>query len=199
MNKTQKIFASTILCAVASVGFIMPAGAEETMTHDLDEVIVEADRDALPGGFVSTKGTSGLLGENNVMDVPFTQMNLTAKTIEDYGEPTLALDSILRNNPGVRGGGTALHNDFSIRGITVNGTSTYVNGIPGLMTQFNAPTYFAERIDITTGPNSTLTGTMPTYENSFAGGIVNFVSKKATDAPITRYKQTFSGKDHFFR
>lgn len=27
----------------------VPAGAEETMTHDLDEVIVEADRNTLPG------------------------------------------------------------------------------------------------------------------------------------------------------
>ena len=197
MNRKKKFLTAAVLCALASTGFVMQVSAEETMTHDLDEVVVEADKDTLPGGYISTKGTSGLLGSNNVMDVPFTQMNLTAKNIEDYGDPTLALDNILRNNPGVRGGGTTLHNDFSIRGITVNGTSTYVNGIPGLMTQFNAPTYFAERIDITTGPNSTLTGTMPTYENSFAGGIVNFVSKKATDAPITRYKQTFSGKGHF--
>ncbi len=193
----KKTLIASVLCAVASVGFVVSASAEETMSGKLDEVVVEASKDVLPGGYSSLKGTSGLLGENNVLDVPFTQMNVTEKVIDDYGDPTQALDSVLRSSPGVRGGGSNLHNDFTIRGITVNGTSTYVNGIPGLMTQFNAPTYFSERIDITTGPNSTLTGTMPTYENSFAGGIVNFVSKKATNEPITRYKQVFSGQGHF--
>lgn len=49
MDGKKKIWATAVLCAVASVGFIVPAGAEETMTHDLDEVIVEADRNTLPG------------------------------------------------------------------------------------------------------------------------------------------------------
>lgn len=49
MYGKKKILAMAVLCAVASVGFVVPAGAEETMKHDLDEVIVEADRDTLPG------------------------------------------------------------------------------------------------------------------------------------------------------
>jgi iron complex outermembrane receptor protein len=49
MNGKKKFLAMAVLCAVASVGFVLPASAEETMQHDLDEVIVEADRDALPG------------------------------------------------------------------------------------------------------------------------------------------------------
>ena len=48
MDGKKKIWATAVLCAVASVGFVVPAGAEETMTHDLDEVIVEADRNTLP-------------------------------------------------------------------------------------------------------------------------------------------------------
>ena len=47
MNGKKKFLAMAVLCAVASVGFVLPASAEETMQHDLDEVIVEADRDAL--------------------------------------------------------------------------------------------------------------------------------------------------------
>lgn len=38
MDGKKKIWATAVLCAVASVGFVVPAGAEETMTHDLDEV-----------------------------------------------------------------------------------------------------------------------------------------------------------------
>lgn len=55
MDGKKKIWATAVLCAVASVGFVVPAGAEETMTHDLDEVIVEADRNTLPGGFVANQ------------------------------------------------------------------------------------------------------------------------------------------------
>ena len=60
------------------------------------------------------------------------------------------------------------------------------------MTQFNAPTFFVEDIQFISGPNSGITGLPATYESSAAGGIVNFVSKKATEEPITKYKQTFS-------
>lgn len=93
--------------------------------------------------------------------------------------------------------GTTLHNDFSIRGIKGNGTSSYLNGIPGLMTQFAAPTFMIGDIQFISGPNSGITGIPSTYETTAAGGIVNFVSKKATEAPLTRYRQTFSGKGSF--
>lgn len=88
------------------------------------------------GGYISRGGTTGLLGSNDTMDVPFTQLNLTQKVIEDYGEPTLALDNILINSPNVRGG-TTLHNDFRYAVLRFNGSSMYIHGIPGLMTQFN--------------------------------------------------------------
>ena len=85
MNGNKKFLALAVLCAVASVGFVLPASAEETMQHDLDEVIVEADKDALPGGYVKTKGNVGILGKKDVMDVPYTQMNFTRQNIEDFG------------------------------------------------------------------------------------------------------------------
>ena len=62
MNGKKKFLAMAVLCAVASVGFVLPASAEETMQHDLDEVIVEADRDALPGGFIANNDRVGILG-----------------------------------------------------------------------------------------------------------------------------------------
>lgn len=198
----KKALIASVLCAVASVGFVAGVSAEETMSGKLDEVVVEASRDILPGGYSSTRGSVGLLGNKDVMDVPFTQVNLTEKTIEVFGDGSQPLDSILANNPGVRQGGTILQNDFTIRGIrtgdgSANGSSIYLNGIPGLMSQFTAPTYAIERIEMTSGPNSGISGTGPAYETTAAGGIINFVSKKATKDPITRYKQTFSGKGHF--
>lgn len=49
INKHKKFLTAAVFCAIASTGFVLTASAEETMTHDLDEVVVEADKDALPG------------------------------------------------------------------------------------------------------------------------------------------------------
>lgn len=37
----KKALVMSVLCAVASVGFVMSASAEETMSGKLDEVVVE--------------------------------------------------------------------------------------------------------------------------------------------------------------
>lgn len=63
INKHKKFLTAAVFCAIASTGFVLTASAEETMTHDLDEVVVEADKDALPGSYVKTKGSIGILGE----------------------------------------------------------------------------------------------------------------------------------------
>lgn len=170
INKHKKFLTAAVFCAIASTGFVLTASAEETMTHDLDEVVVEADKDALPGSYVKTKGSIGILGEKSILDVPFSNMNITQKTIETFGGPNQPLQSILANNPAVRIQGTTLHNDFSIRGIKGNGTSSYLNGIPGLMTQFAAPTFMIGDIQFISGPNSGITGIPSTYETTAAGG-----------------------------
>ena len=197
MFKSKKSLAMAILCAVASVGFVMTANAEEHPSYELDGITVHGDKDVLPGGYVKSKSDVGILGNKDVMDTPFTTKDLSKKTIEIFGGPNQPLQSVLINNPSVRLSGTTLHNDFSIRGLKSTGTSTYVNGIPGLNTQFNSPTFYVEDIQFISGPNSGITGIPSTYESSSAGGIVNFVSKKAGEEPLNSFKQTFSGKGSF--
>ncbi len=51
MTKKKKALVMSVLCAVASVGFVMGASAE-TMHGNLDEIIVEGSKDVLPGGFL---------------------------------------------------------------------------------------------------------------------------------------------------
>ena len=50
MLKSKKVLAMSVLCAVASVGFVVSASAEEAMHGNLDEVVVEGSRATLPGG-----------------------------------------------------------------------------------------------------------------------------------------------------
>lgn len=116
MDGKKKIWAMAILCAVASVGFVVPAGAEETMTHDLDEVIVEADRITLPGGFVANNDRVGILGNIKAIDVPFTQKKYTEKTIMTFYDPNQPLNGTLANTPSIRIGSTSpMYTDFSMR------------------------------------------------------------------------------------
>ncbi|WP_444322953.1 TonB-dependent receptor [Phascolarctobacterium faecium] len=194
MNEKKKFLAMAVLCAVASVGFVLPASAEETMQHDLDEVIVEADRDALPGGYIISKSKNGILGEGSIMNIPFTKTSFSNKTIEKFNDPTAPLTSVLINTPSVRSSSYGLYNDFSIRGIHTTGYALYVNGVPGMFTQSTIPTNFAERIEVNAGPNMGIEGTTL---NESAGGMVNMVSKKAADEPINRITQIFSGKSTY--
>lgn len=87
INKHKKFLTTAVFCAIASTGFVLTASAEETMTHDLDEVVVEADKDALPGSYVKTKGSIGILGEKSVLDVPFSNMNITQKPLRLSAAP----------------------------------------------------------------------------------------------------------------
>ena len=80
MMKNKKALVMSVLCAVASVGFVMGASAE-TMHGNLDEVVVEGSADVLPGGMVTKTGNVGIIGNKNVMDVPFSQTNITANAM----------------------------------------------------------------------------------------------------------------------
>jgi len=168
--------------------------SEAVSQYDLGEVAVKGKRDQYAGGFLNTTGNIGFLGEKDLMNVPFTVSFLTEKTIETFGNPTQPLDSVLATTPSIRQSGSVLHNDFTFRGFRANGTSCYVNGVPGIWTQFNAPTYVVEKVEVISGPNSGISGTGTQYESDTAGGLVDFVTKKAGEEPLNRYTQTFSGK-----
>ena len=191
MNVNKKFLAMAVLCTIASVGFVLPASAEETMTHDLDEVIVEADRDALPGGFIKSSGQVGLLGRQNIMDIPFQQTNLTAKTIAVFSaNPSEASTSVLVSVPSIRTAGSTVYNDFSIRGQAANAYQFRINGIPGMFSQTNIPMNFFEAVDVTSGASVGINGV--TAQES-AGGTINMVTKRAHDNSI-KYTTGFSGR-----
>lgn len=200
MDGKKKIWAMAILCAVASVGFVVPTGAEETMTHDLDEVIVEADRNTLPGGFVANNDRVGILGNIKAIDVPFTQKKYTEKTIMTFYDPNQPLNGTLANTPSIRIGSTSpMYTDFSMRGVNMNASHYYINGIPNMFNQTRSiPAYILSSVDIVSGPNTVLNGA--TFSNNGTNGtdapagLLNGTTKRAAADPVTRYTQRFSGR-----
>lgn len=61
MTKKKKALVMSVLCAVASVGFVMGASAE-TMHGNLEEVVIEGSANVLPGGMVAKTGNVGIIG-----------------------------------------------------------------------------------------------------------------------------------------
>ena len=170
-------------------------GADAVDTYELDPVDVEGQRDEKSAeNFTATEGTVGFLGEKSAMETPFTTTNIMKETIQSFGDPSQPLDSVLSISPSIRPTGSILHNDFQHRGFRANGTSTYVNNVPGMFTQFNAPMYVIERADVISGPNSGLAGTGTQYESTAAGGIVNFTTKRAGAEDLRRLTLTHSGQ-----
>ena len=81
-SNKKKALAMSVLCAIASVGFVMSASAEETMTGQLDEVVVEGSKDVFPGGFVKEAATVGLVGKQDIMSAPMTITEISNKAME---------------------------------------------------------------------------------------------------------------------
>lgn len=196
----KKALVMSVLFAVASVGFVVSASAEETMSGKLDEVVIEAERGVLPGGFVASEDRVGILGSIEAIDVPFTQKKYTEKTIENFADPNQPLNGVLANNPSIRvGSPSPMYTDFSMRGVNMNAAHYYINGVPNMFNQTRSiPAYVLESVEIVSGPNTVLNGA--TFSNNGTNGtdapagLLNGITKKATDDPITRYTQSFSGR-----
>ena len=201
MLKNKKALVMSVLCAIASVGFVMSASAENVVHGNLDEIVVEGSKDVLPGGNVRTTAKLGVLGDKSVMDIPYSEMSMTAKAVETYGDPSQPLANVLMNNPSIRTSTTSpMYTDFSMRGINMNGNHMMLNGVPSLFYQFTTPpSHVIDRIDITSGPNAGVNGVSMSNNGTNSGatpapGTINIVTKRALNTPINRYTQTFSGR-----
>lgn len=222
LKSKKKALALAVLCAVSSMGFMSYASAEEpaepdstaqsvstqadgsgeaVQTHQLAGITVEGDKDVLPGGMVNTKAKLGILGDKSIMDIPYSEMSMTAKQLETFDDPSQPLQNVLLNNPSIRlASSSPMYTDFSMRGVNMNGNHMMLNGIPSLFYQFTTPpTHVIDRIDITSGPNAGVNGVSMSNNGTDSGatpapGTINIITKRATDEPITRYTQTFSGR-----
>lgn len=174
----------------------------------LDTVYVNADRDgevvAAPGGLVNETAKLGILGNQSVMDIPYTEMSMTQKTLEKFDDPSQPIANVLMNNPSIRTSTTSpMYTDFSMRGINMNGNHMMLNGVPSLFYQFNGPiSHYIDRIDITSGPNAGVNGVSMSNNGTNSGatpapGTINVVTKRAGSEPVTKFTETFSGRSNF--
>lgn len=195
---------------VAALVFALPglAQAEDQNARidhkpvvQIDDVVVLHKDDRLPGELLQGSARLGIQGDKSVMDIPYSLMSLSAKTLELFHDPSLPLSNVLQNNPSIRSSTSSpMYSDFSMRGVNMNGNHMMLNGIPSLFSQFTTPpSHVIERIDITSGPNAAVNGVNMSNNGTDSGatpapGTINIVTKSAPYADINRVTGTFSGR-----
>lgn len=185
--KTGKQF----LLTAAVLGALLGSGTLAYADSSLDPVYVEGWRtkEVTAGGYAATSQHMGILGNKAVMDTPFSQVNLTQKAFDAYSDPSQPTVSALLNVPSVRSSSSTLYNDMSIRGQGANSYQFRVNGIPSVFTQMNVGVDFVDRVDVTSGPAMAMNGS----GKESPGGVINFVSKKATE-DMVKVTTSFAGR-----
>jgi len=204
-----------LLCSVsvAALLFFNPAaafaqggskertGSVDAGEHEEGAIVVRGQ--PLPGGLLEETARVGILGDMSVMDIPYSQMSMSAKTLELFHDPSLPLANVLQNDPSIRSSTSSpMYSDFSMRGVNMNGNHMMLNGIPSLFSQFTTPpAHVIDRIDITSGPNAAVNGVSMSNNGTDSGataapGTINIVTKSAPNKDMNRITGTFSGRSN---
>jgi iron complex outermembrane receptor protein len=186
-----------------SIGVTSTARAQSTPSDATENVLpavkVQAGKVPLPGDFAPTyeggeiaRGAQfGILGQQEMINVPFSMTSYTAKAIED--QQAHSIGELLSHDPGVRPayGFGNFSEVFVIRGFQLNGDDVSLNGLYGITPRQLVATEVLERVDVFKGANAFLNGASPT--GSAVGGGINLELKRADDKPLTRVSVEGSG------
>lgn len=142
------------------------------------------------GGQVARGGQLGVLGNQDIMDVPFSMSSYTEKLIRDQQAETVG--DVLLNDSSVRqaSGYANQSQTFMIRGLPLNGDDISYNGLYGVLPRQIISTDALERVEVFKGPNAFINGVTPT--GSGIGGGVNLQPKRADDVPLRRFSTDIS-------
>jgi len=164
---------------------------------ELGATTISADApapNALPpvyaGGQVARGAQLGVLGNQDIMDVPFSMSSYTEKLIRDQQAETIG--DVLLNDSSVRqaSGYANQAQVFVIRGLPLNGDDISYNGLYGILPRQIMSTDALERVEVFKGPNAFINGVTPT--GSGIGGGVNLQPKRADDVPLRRFSTDIS-------
>lgn len=158
----------------------------------LDAVTVNASADAsaegltqpFAGGQVARGGRVGILGNQDVMDTPFSSTSYTHELIQDQQAKSVA--DVLLNDPSVRQarGFGNFQEVYIVRGFPVYSDDVAYNGLYGMLPRQYIAAEFLERVEVFRGANSFLNGAAP--GGSGIGGAINLLPKRAPNEPLNK-------------
>ena len=145
---------------------------------------VVAPTAAYAGGQVAQGGRFGVLGNQDMMNVPFAMTSYTDKLIRDQQAHTLG--DVVANDPAVRTGfGYGNYSQtFVIRGFQLYSDDIGFDGLYGLLPRQLLAPELVSRVEVFKGASAFLNGVSP--GGSGIGGSINIAPKRATVDPITR-------------
>lgn len=196
-------FRPTLLAVLCSLTLTAHAETPEAQAGNggktlvLDNVNINAEASqpaALPpefaGGQVARGGQLGVLGNQDLMDVPFSMASYTEQLIRD--QQAESVGDVLLNDSSVRqASGYANQSQvFVIRGLQLNGDDISYNGLYGVLPRQIMSTDALERVEVFKGPNAFINGVTPT--GSGIGGGINLQPKRAGDVPLRRFSTDIS-------
>ncbi|WP_454827469.1 TonB-dependent receptor [Paraburkholderia xenovorans] len=196
----RQIFPAVAICLAGFSAHAYAADAQaDTRSADnaqpastLPAVKVQATRQQLPGdlapphpgGQTASGAQIGVLGQQQLINVPFSVTSYTSQLIEDQQAHTIA--DVVANDPAVRtalGYGT-IAETYIIRGFQVYSDDVALNGMYGLTPRQMVGTGAIERVDIFKGASAFVNGAAP--GGSGVGGDINLQTKVADDKPLSR-------------
>ena len=199
MNKRKML--GIMAMVVAATGF---SGGVTAAEPQLEEVIVTADRydvdsaqlAPVAAGMVGTKQNAGILGNKDVLDVPFQQTTFTKQAMETFSQPQRSLMDTLSLSPSVRVTHGSTDTNVYIRGFSAGGGSWSMNGIPSMSHQMTMPTNYMDRVEVLGGPNIGING-VGVFMSGSVGGTVSVTTKKAQDTPNLNVGLSWSSDSYY--
>lgn len=187
--------AAALIGAMSAPAALAESPVNTPLTLDPTAVSAEAPQHtALPavysGGQVARGAELGVLGNQDIMDVPFTMSSYTSQLIED--QQAESLGDVLLNDASVRqsfGYGNASQ-IFVIRGLPLTTDDVSYNGLFGVLPRQMISSDSLERVEVIKGPNAFINGVTPT--GSGVGGGINLQPKRAEDTPTRRFTTDIS-------
>lgn len=186
------------LLAISSGGYTLrptsatPAAASTTLPTV--RVTAEADRGgelprAFAGGQVARGGRVGLLGNQDLMDTPFSVAGYTAEVIEQ--QQAKSLGDLLVNEASVRSDWSSrggYSDSFTMRGFALGAGDIAFDGLYGIAPRTFTSLEGVERVEVMRGLSALLSGVSP---SASLGGVINLVPKRAGDEPLTRFTTSY--------
>lgn len=143
--------------------------------------------EAYAGGQVARGGRVGLLGNQDVFDIPFSMTSYTSELMDNQQAKTLS--DVVQNDSSaymINAERSPTHT-IAIRGFNTGGNSgPLYDGLQGMSHRRYASVENLERVEIFKGANSLLTGAA-----GRVGGTVNLVPKRPLDDPLTELTASY--------
>ncbi|RZI99206.1 MAG: hypothetical protein EOP39_25000 [Rubrivivax sp.] len=173
----------------------MAQTASVTSDATLPTITVNADASAegLPkpfaGGQVARGARIGVLGNQDLMDTPFSFTSYTNDLILDQQARSVA--DVLLNDSAVRTsrGFGNFQQAYIVRGFPVYSDDVTYNGLYGLVPRQYMASEFMERVEVFRGANTFLSGGASggaSPAGGGLGGLINVVPKRAPNEPLNR-------------